>query len=110
MGASRRSGAPTCSEALVGRRPDDDRAVGALNHERQHAVGEIRLDRVDRTGEQALVLIVGPGHVQRARLVAVDDLRTETVRGEDLGEIASDAAPRYFDLDHLGHPNLPYPC
>jgi inner membrane transporter RhtA len=88
---------------LVRGRADDHATVAALHDERQHAIGEVSLDRMHGTGNQPLVLVVGEGDAQDAAVAVLDDLGVETVCGECLGEVAADAAPGHFDLDRLGH-------
>jgi hypothetical protein len=71
-------------QASVARRAHDCAAVGALHDEREHAVGEIRLDRVHRLVEKPVALVGREPHVQRAALVALDDFAVQPVCGESI--------------------------
>jgi hypothetical protein len=88
---------------LVRGRANDHAAVAALHDERQHAVGEVRLDRVQSAGDEALALVVDERHLQDAPLSVLDDRRVEAVRRKRLGEVAAHAAARDFDLDRFRH-------
>src|SRR4051812_37787955 len=101
---------------LVAGWPHDRAPVGALHDEREHAVGEVRLDGVDRTVDQPVALVAREPHVERALVAGVDHLGVQAVGGERLGEVAADPAARHVDLDRLGHAGSitargrPYAC